>query len=166
MTVHSIRGIAAGEEVCTSYVKPFQSARARERGVEHYGFQCGCEACVQRGERWKDSDGRRKEMWRLFQSIKDFASHECSTVGMLAKAERLLELLDEEGLPGAYVGIVCGIAAHWARKQGDLEGALGWARKQMQNDEMCVGLDHSAAEASMDLVEELEEELRSPKARS
>ena len=127
MTVHAVRGIREGEEVLTSYVKPFQRRRARERQLEHCNFRRGCEACEQRGERWMGSDKRRKEMWKLFQSVKDYVSHEYSTAGMLFKAKRLLELLDEEGLLGAYVGwFVRLLRTGLGSRCRTMRCALGW----------------------------------------
>lgn len=44
-TVHTMRDVAAGEEIVISYVDMEHDKRLRAWELRHYGFVCGCEVC-------------------------------------------------------------------------------------------------------------------------
>jgi hypothetical protein len=44
-TIHTMRDVAAGEEITISYVDGEHDKRLRAWELRHYGFVCGCEAC-------------------------------------------------------------------------------------------------------------------------
>ena len=52
-TAHFVaaRDIAAGEQLCISYIDASMSVRARQRQLDWgYGFRCSCEACTEEAE--------------------------------------------------------------------------------------------------------------------
>ena len=55
LTIHAIRDIEVGEELCDSYVLLLEDTQTRQVGLDAYGFVCGCEVCG------SSEDDRRKQ---------------------------------------------------------------------------------------------------------
>lgn len=104
-TVHSIKRIAAGEEICNSYIAgTCLASKARKAELEKWAFECTCPACS--GE-IKGSEERRSQLYALRQHAD--ATREQFQQGQLspeaavegaAAIVQMVELMDEEGLVG------------------------------------------------------------------
>ncbi|CAJ1395697.1 unnamed protein product [Effrenium voratum] len=88
-----LREVEEGEELCFSYVEPYQPQQERQRTLEQlFRFRCNCPAC-RAGE---SSDLRRLQLKDLLEALQLAALAE--EVGQLARdlVPQMLELIDEE----------------------------------------------------------------------
>jgi hypothetical protein len=74
LTIHSVRHIDEGEELCDSYVPLLQPSSARKDELRAYGFECACSVCgsLPRDELRK-SDEQRALIHRLGEDLNFFA---------------------------------------------------------------------------------------------
>jgi len=114
LTLHTVRRIEAGEEMCDSYVPLCQSSTARQEELRAYGFDCMCSVCSRNVEALEKSDEQRRVIHRLGEDLEFFASQSRGmkfgpiSVSLIRHGEndplnvvRYLEhLLQEEGLTG------------------------------------------------------------------
>jgi hypothetical protein len=114
LTIHAIRHITKGEEMCDSYVPLCQPAEARKAELRAYGFDCTCEVCMSPLEHLAKSDENRAMIKRLGEDVNFFLRRRrASVVGPVAPAltregrddplnvvEYIEALLKEEGLEG------------------------------------------------------------------
>lgn len=73
LTIHSVRHIKAGEEICDSYVPLCQSAAARQDELRAYGFDCLCSVCSRSAGDLEKSDEQRRLIHRLGEDLDFFA---------------------------------------------------------------------------------------------
>jgi hypothetical protein len=69
LTIHAIRDIEVGEELCDSYVLLLEDSETRQAGLDAYGFVCGCEVCGAILEEKKKSDEKRLMIKRLGEDL-------------------------------------------------------------------------------------------------
>jgi hypothetical protein len=116
LTMHSIRKIEAGEELCEGYVSLTEDRNTRQKRLGGYGFSCTCEACDVESEIGKAREVRRGSIRRLEEDLTFFTDQTegqgRKTEGPLSNAmingqedalsvvEKLEVLLKEEGLTG------------------------------------------------------------------
>jgi hypothetical protein len=116
LTMHSIRKIEAGEELCEGYVSLTENRSTRQTRLGGYGFECTCEACDDQSEAGKAREVRREKIRRLEEDLTFFTDQTegtgSRTEGPLSNAivkgqedalsvvEQLEVLLQEEGLVG------------------------------------------------------------------
>lgn len=107
-TVYTIKAIAAGEEVNTSYIlSTYTIGSQRKAELGKWGFKCGCVVCVP-GVVGEKSDMRRAELGTLKEKADGvqirFGQGLLTTQGARMGAEcalRMVGLMQEEGLVGA-----------------------------------------------------------------
>lgn len=102
-TVHALRDISAGEELCTSYIPGSYQMRAERRAsLEKWGFVCACSACEDSPEGAKGNRRRMKmkELDRLASEAKarfaDLTTRQAEQAGVVL--EELAYLMNDEGL--------------------------------------------------------------------
>ena len=115
LTIHAIRHIEEGEEMCDSYVPLCQPSAVRKDELRAYGFECRCSVCGGLSpEHLRKSDEQRVMIHRLGEDLNFYARRRRgSWVGPISPSLvkggqddplnvlRYLEhLLQEEGLTG------------------------------------------------------------------
>lgn len=131
--VHVIKpdGIAAGDEVLTSYLAPkvlFGSSRDLRRKTleEGWSFVCGCEACVRPDDGGgTESDRRRLRIAALRESIPRLKPAEGEAEEVLEKVARAIKLLTDEGLGGLKDPFATA-AANVCAYHGDYHASARW----------------------------------------
>jgi hypothetical protein len=120
-TIHSIRNIAADEEITLSYCDMNHDKATRRWELKHYGFECNCAACVNDNDPDSFAALSAQRRIRLMELDKEFQRTRWRYLEVGAKepgfVEKLLEyakLLNEEGdytikLANTYldIGLVC-----------------------------------------------------------
>jgi hypothetical protein len=116
LTMHTIRKIDAGEELCEGYVSLTEDQKTRQTRLGGYDFICTCEACDVESEAGKAREIRREKIRRFEEDLAFFTDQTegpgRKTAGPLSNAmikgqgdalgvvEQLEVLLKEEGLLG------------------------------------------------------------------
>jgi hypothetical protein len=72
LTIHAIRHIEPGEELCDSYVPLCQPSAARQDELRAYGFECQCSVCGLPSKELAKSDEQRGMVRRLGEDIQFF----------------------------------------------------------------------------------------------
>jgi SET domain-containing protein len=123
------RDIAAGEEITVTYVPLIEATAGRRARLAQYGFKCECEAChAQKG------DAERLEMSNLAQELNGALSDPASSRSVMAKAKRLVRLVEDEGLV-EYHAMAYRLATLAAMRDGSNIVAERWARKEAEMHE-------------------------------
>lgn len=140
-TVHAVRDIAAGDEVCLQYIGGAGSGgREQRRGRlrTQYHFECGCALCGLDGAALAQSDMRRERLATLHVALVSCAPQETATL-----AEEQLALMRAEGEPlvWARAGIILTIAQ--LKASGELAAAARWARVGAEGARVALGDDSS-----------------------
>ena len=74
LTIHAIRHIEEGEELCDSYVPLCQPSALRKEELRAYGFDCACSVCgSKKFEDLQKSDKQRAMIHRLGEDLNFFA---------------------------------------------------------------------------------------------
>lgn len=121
------RDIEAGEEISVTYVPLTETTAGRQARLAQYGFRCTCEAC-----RTQAGDGERVEMARLAQELNDGLMSDAGSSGsMMAKARRLVRLVEDEGLV-EYHATAYRLATLAAMRDGSTIVAERWARREAE----------------------------------
>lgn len=136
----AVRDIAAGEEVCVTYVRLLQERDQRRHRLAQYGFLCACEACLGDGV---VGDAARVRAGELMEEL-DRASgrgaigedgggdgHGGGDEALLGKAEELARILEDQGL-GDYLARAYRHAADLSARMGRLAEAADWAAKEVE----------------------------------
>lgn len=117
LTIHAIRDIQPGEELCDAYVLLLEDTVTRQAGLDAYGFVCSCEVCGGGEEEMRKSDEKRLLIKRLGEDLTFLAERKSiegsAKLGPLSPSvvregledpvdalEYLEVLLKEEGLVG------------------------------------------------------------------
>lgn len=69
LTIHAIRDIQPGEELCDAYCLLVEDTATRQTGLDAYGFVCACEVCGGNEEERKKSDEKRRLIKRLGEDL-------------------------------------------------------------------------------------------------
>ena len=160
---HAFKSISRGKELVSCYDRQiFRTGRERQKGLLlDYGFRCACEACVPTNSFWKKSNERRlamrecvlqgkkleKEWERLSEGREEDEEMQKRRKEVVKKANEALidleALLMKEGLTYLPLANVYQSLAKWAvRGRDDVEGGLGWTRKE---HEVSVGMSGSSS---------------------
>lgn len=110
LTIHVIRDVKPGEEICHSYIRDYyrHSREQRDAELSRYGFRCHCPAC-RSDEEGDLRERRRARIKEAHQHVLYHGAGEQSKRGMspggansqrlgLDRAEELIRLLIEEGV--------------------------------------------------------------------
>ena len=76
LTMHAIRDVKAGEELCDTYVPLCQPSTSRQAELRAYGFECKCSVCGGDAKSLKKSDAQRRMMYRLGNDLTFLAERE------------------------------------------------------------------------------------------
>ncbi|KAG8627514.1 hypothetical protein KVT40_004997 [Elsinoe batatas] len=168
LTIHALRDIAPGEEVCTSYIDIVHPTQERRRILRHWRFKCACTLCVRPGSQ---SEQRRKKLEEMTRRMRK----EEGRRGMMewgqwefAKAlgvlEEMVGLMEEEGLGESdTLGEVLGLGAEYAMGLGWWGMAREWATRALEVEERGLGRDGSEWLEAKERLEEAEKGEREAK---
>ncbi|KAI0319514.1 hypothetical protein OF83DRAFT_1109832 [Amylostereum chailletii] len=135
LRIYALQDIPEGQEIMVSYIagrNVYGSTKAErfERLNVRYGFYCACEACSLPSTVQAESDGRRKELARLWASIPYFSPHQ--TDARLRAIARGVRLMQEEGYTADADDFTNDAAAICAY-HGDWDSVTHWARKTYES---------------------------------
>ena len=149
-TVHAVRDIQPGEELCTTYLGGHGSYYLRPQRIEmlrhSYGFTCNCVAC---GDTSGQSDGRRELManlaWGLQQYLEGSGHGQpfvpAAPLAALQHAENLIHWLLAEGLFTAELMKAYRTASTQALSLRDFEKAIDYAYNELEVERNCLGTE-------------------------
>ncbi|CZT25065.1 uncharacterized protein RCC_10793 [Ramularia collo-cygni] len=153
--VHAIKDIPKGEELVTAYVSLQRPTSLRvDEVVKKWGFECKCETCC--GADQLASERRRQRLYEIdqgFAFLKEPVDHRiyatASLHGMIPKtdgvalrwAEESVELLKIEGLVGMDMAKAYRECSNYSLREGQLEKATAYARKELDIQITCLGED-------------------------
>ncbi|KAH6687714.1 hypothetical protein F5X68DRAFT_239102 [Plectosphaerella plurivora] len=123
------RDIVAGEEITVTYVPLTEATAGRQARLAQYGFKCTCEACLAEG-----GDAERMEMADLAQELNKVLSGPASSGSVMAKARRLVHLVEGEGLV-EYHAMAFRLVTLAAMRDGSSIVAERWAKKEAEMHE-------------------------------
>jgi len=95
VTVHAIRDIELGEELCTSYIELCAGKKERAEGLGGWGVRCRCVVC-------EGGEGRA-EMGGMAEKLTGFVGRDgrrggCEGEEMMAAARRMVQLCEDDGI--------------------------------------------------------------------
>ncbi|KAF2428905.1 SET domain-containing protein [Tothia fuscella] len=173
MTIHSVRLIKAGEELCDGYTSLTDDIRTRQARLAAYGFVCSCEACSVESLTGKTRELRREKIRKLEQSLSLFTEQTKSVAGkklvsngnevvkrhedVLKAVEELEGLLKEEGLVGHDLLRWYDYAAWYSatHQSQDLTAILQWQKKAYMLDLQIKGGDHEDTDLARNRLTDL-----------
>ncbi|KAE9962293.1 hypothetical protein BLS_000565 [Venturia inaequalis] len=101
--IYASHAIEAGEEITLSYVDPFYEPLQRKWELQHYGFACGCLACVNLDDEESFGANSRERRFRLAGLEERSTYPETFKEALMGKIE-IAAVMREEGLSGACLG--------------------------------------------------------------
>lgn len=150
-TVHALRDIQPGEELCTTYLGGPACYYVRAQRIEllrrTYGFTCKCPACL---DVTGESDGRREVMATIAYGLQVFYQGgqaaqipyvPTSPTQALQQSEDLIRLLLDEGLPSIELCKAYRMASTQALNIGDFDTAFAHAFREKDVERNCLGTD-------------------------
>lgn len=101
--IYASRAIETGEEITLSYVDPFCEPSQRRWELQHYGFVCGCLACVDLDDEESFGAKSRERRFRLAE-LEERGSYPGTFEEMLRGKVEIAVVMREEGLSGPCLG--------------------------------------------------------------
>lgn len=156
VTVHAIVDIPAGEEITVCYVFPFFSRVYRQMMFrEHYGFECGCPACLIDTPIGQKSELCRQKMETLYLAVdKCNGGPSNNDEKELEMVLEFIKLAKDERLDGEFLSCMYRRAKECYEDRGPEELALKYAVMEVETDKRVLGEDY---EVTMDSARNLEE---------
>ena len=157
-TVHAILDISAGQEIEISYCPTHKDAFSRRKKLEGYGFDCNCDACRQATHTGRVSEERRRQMMELKHEINESAFNSSprktsrSTPDLQRRRLELIRLLEEEQLYQKELGSQYRDVAIEFDSCGEKETAKQYAKKALQNDIRCFGIDSPIVQQDTEIL--------------
>ena len=151
-TIHALRDIDHGEEICVSYLADVGTPRAGRiaKLYDSFGFTCECSACALTDAERTLSDQRRARIGVLGELIQQAVNGEMVPGGpqfltrkktnAIALVEERLALMDEEGVGGTGWDTMYAACAY-SRSIGDKVAATKWASRAAENARLALGRD-------------------------
>lgn len=141
--IHVIRDVAAGEELCITYLgENLYAPRAARQAqlLERFNFRCGCAACSLEDAEVEASDQRRLRLRRLHDALtaEDGGSRAGASQGNAVK--EMARLIDEE--LGSHPGLKCrafSLGFEHAAQEGEIDEALYMVQAALANMELAEG---------------------------
>ena len=145
LTVHALREIAPGEELCIAYVAGAEAgARLTRQALlrQKYLFTCACATCSLSGDALASSDGRQTRLAAIHRDLSSWP--ESQNDALVGVAAEQLELMREEGLAPVWsrAGVFLVVAHLYTR--GEYGAAAEWARQGAAAARTACGEDSSA----------------------
>jgi len=153
-TVHVIRPVEKGEELCVSYEVSGPSMDRRGILERNFAFECTCEACSLPEEEQIASDARHLAIQRLDQRISHL--HSRPPLNVLWDCHLLLQILKAEykGYPGTLAARVFWDAFQVTIAHGDLARARIFAGRSYREAVICEGEDTPEVKSVKALMED------------
>jgi len=135
-TIHALRDITPGEEICVSYLDN-ASGMPRTQRHDELGFACLCTACGLQGKLLAQSDKRRSRIGVIF-GILESMIRATDRRAMTLVMERL-QLMEQEGMREDWNTLYC--AASFFGLTGDRCQAGQWAARAAESARYGMGED-------------------------
>lgn len=146
LTMHALRHIQPGEEICTAYIDICHDTAERRRILRHWGFKCCCQAC-QAHDAAQDLRRRNleelmarmheREEQRPYENWGVLDYHEALTT-----VEEIIALMIEDGLEETdTLGEAYENAAEYCLAVGRNQDACRWAQADVEVEHKCCGKD-------------------------
>ena len=180
LTVHAIRDIAIGKEIFFNYriLDSFNSRADRVASIEKdYGFVCSCPACDTEKSKTAQGDENRQWMKDIHNNNRKWAEGTVHTrhneptrrrrYAQLADTQKLLELIETEGIGYPQQAEANGWLATWCIREIKLDGptvmdreeartmGLKAARNKLDFDIVAAGDRSSEVESTLNLIAQL-----------
>ena len=155
---HSMDQIPRDAEltICYSW-PPFSTRLERRAELRFYDFHCTCVACDPDTAFGRASKARRLEMRDLNKQITAQSLHD-----PLPALQQLIELITLEGLHGELM-TPCRAAADCLRGQGRFAEAVRFARWELAEEQVCLGMDSEVVAETTAYVADLERRIQGPR---
>lgn len=145
---HALRDISAGEELCFSYVDPYETEAERQSTLQSlFKFQCRCPVCMLQGEAKMASNQNRQQLRDLKEALELSAVVADDTAEMARElVPQMVELLDAEleGSPALKSKVLhVGFLLAW--EGGDADLAKSMAEEAWENAVVAYGPDSERA---------------------
>jgi hypothetical protein len=158
LTIHALRDIRPGEEICTAYIDICSDTAERRRVLQHWGFECCCETCEAHD---LARDARRKKLGELMavmqrrenkRSFENWGTWDYAEA--LTTVEEIISLMLEDGLEETdTLGEAYEVAAEYNLAMGCKEDAIKWAEKDLEIERKCCGEDSNEYIKALSLLE-------------
>ena len=156
-TVHALRDIAPGEELCIAYVAGAEAGHRDARQallLRKYKFACDCVTCSLTGTALENSDARQQRLASIHTALTSWPDNDPALPTVV---EESLWLMNEEGLPPVWGKAGVFLLVAQLVTQGDRRGAAKWARRGAIAARPALGEDSSVFRRFSELVEALGE---------
>ena len=146
LTIHALRDIRPGEEICTAYIDICHDTAERRRILKHWGFECHCEACEAHDPARETRRNKLGQLMTVMQRRENKRSFEnwgtWDYAEALTTVEEVISLMLEDGLEETdTLGEACDVAAKYNIAMGCKEDAIKWAEKDLEIERKCCGED-------------------------
>lgn len=101
--IYASRAISPDEEITLSYCDPFYEHSQRKWELQHYGFVCGCPACIDLDVAESFGAKSRGRRFRLAE-LEEGGSYPGTFADILRGKVEIAKLMREEGLSGTCLG--------------------------------------------------------------
>jgi len=158
LTIHALRDIRHGEEICTAYIDICYDTAERRRVLQHWGFECRCEACEAQDPAREARRNKLGELTTVMQRRENKRSFENWGVWDYAEAlmtvEEVISLMLEDGLEETdTLGEAYEVAAVYNIAMDCKEGAIKWAEKDLDIEKKCCGADSAEYTKALALLD-------------
>ncbi|CAD0112651.1 unnamed protein product [Aureobasidium uvarum] len=158
LTIHALRDIRPGEEICTAYIDICHDTAERRRILHHWGFKCCCEACETQDPAREARRSKLEELMTVMQRRENKRSFEnwgtWDYAEALATVEKIICLMLEDGLEETdTLGVAYENAAEYNLAMGCKEDAVKWAEKDLEIERKCCGEDSDEYANALKLLE-------------
>ncbi|CAK3875243.1 TPR domain [Lecanosticta acicola] len=161
LTVHAIRDIKAGAELCTSYIFNLRTKEQRHEQLKNtWSFDCQCEVCDNTPTAFA-SEKRRQLMFDIDQALAAYEANIPFARALIPNAprngkearelvERLVAVLREEGLVGMDLAQAYRECSKYSLQEGLIPKALAYAQKECEVEKVCIGSETDHLEKNME----------------
>ncbi|GAM83378.1 hypothetical protein ANO11243_013650 [Dothideomycetidae sp. 11243] len=162
LTIHALKDIPAGAELCTSYIDIVHPTAERRRLLRHWGFKCGCTQCRSHSA---SSELRRTKLEDAFSRVRRDAAARSQRSQIpkwdyaraLDALEAVLGLMAEEGLDETDTSAeVLGLAVDCALALGWAGQARDWAAQALEVEARSLGEDSEEWQVARERLREAE----------
>ncbi|KAK6436857.1 hypothetical protein LTR95_006950 [Oleoguttula sp. CCFEE 5521] len=161
-TVYAVRQINKGEELVTSYIPTAWRTKKQRAELLQQGwdFLCTCKVCV--GPNAAKSEKRRERMLEIDQALAMFEKGLRPVPGLqipvterqaLGLSEEMLNLIREDAITDFQLAQVYRECGKYSLKSGNIEKAIGYARKECDVERYCIGTETAHMKEGMKGVE-------------
>lgn len=140
--VFALKNIDSGEEICTSYIDPFEDTLNRKKILKKsFDFECSCELCLNKGDFDLEKSDERRRMLKELQNMRPrmgLQNHDL----FLSKKKLMLTLLKEEGIEyDSYCvnRIAYDVFSFLFKTNASTDSLKHWAKLVYENSMICQG---------------------------